>query len=97
MAMRQTSNYLAFDLGAESGRAVLGAFDGETLALSTLHRFANGPVRVFDVNGNEYSIRAGEFFSLCRCGLSERKPFCDSSHKRAGFDAPSDASSASWE
>lgn len=56
-----------------------------------------GPVRVFDVNGNEYSIRAGEFFSLCRCGLSQRKPFCDSSHKRVGFDAPSDASSASWE
>ncbi len=46
--MRQTCNYVAFDLGAESGRAMLGAFDGETLSLSTLHRFANGPVRVFD-------------------------------------------------
>jgi rhamnulokinase len=46
--MAQTSDYLAFDLGAESGRAVLGSFDGERLALSTLHRFSNGPVRVFD-------------------------------------------------
>lgn len=46
--MAQTSNYLAFDLGAESGRAVIGSFDGERLALSTLHRFPNGPVRVFD-------------------------------------------------
>ncbi len=44
--MAHTSNYLAFDLGAESGRAVVGAFDGDRLTLTTLHRFANGPVRV---------------------------------------------------
>ena len=46
--MAQTSNYLAFDLGAESGRAVVGRFDGERVELSTLHRFPNGPVSVFD-------------------------------------------------
>ncbi len=46
--MSHTSNYLAFDLGAESGRAVVGSFDGERLALAPLHRFANGPVRVFE-------------------------------------------------
>jgi len=46
--MSQTSNYLAFDLGAESGRAVVGLFDGERLELSTIRRFPNGPVRVFD-------------------------------------------------
>jgi len=45
--MKQTSNYLAFDLGAESGRAVLGRFDGEKLTLETLHRFPNGPVKLF--------------------------------------------------
>ncbi|NKB67645.1 MAG: rhamnulokinase [Candidatus Latescibacteria bacterium] len=39
---------LAFDLGAESGRALLGHFDGEKLRLEELHRFANGPVQVFD-------------------------------------------------
>ena len=42
------SKLLAFDLGAESGRAIVGHFDGERLALEELHRFANGPVRVFD-------------------------------------------------
>lgn len=40
--------YLAIDLGAESGRAVLGAFDGDRLEVQEVHRFQNGPVRVFD-------------------------------------------------
>lgn len=39
-----TSNYLAFDLGASSGRGVLGSFDGSRLSLKVLHRFTNGPV-----------------------------------------------------
>lgn len=37
---------LAFDLGAESGRAILGHFDGELLKLEEVHRFANGPVPI---------------------------------------------------
>ena len=41
-------HYLAFDLGAESGRAMLGSLDGGRLALEELHRFANTPVRVFN-------------------------------------------------
>jgi rhamnulokinase len=42
------SHYLAFDLGAESGRAMLGTLEGGRLAVEELHRFANTPVRVFD-------------------------------------------------
>jgi rhamnulokinase len=38
-------NFLAFDLGAESGRAIIGAFDGKALTLTETHRFANTPVR----------------------------------------------------
>jgi len=34
-------NLLAFDLGAESGRALLGHFDGQKLTLEEKHRFAN--------------------------------------------------------
>ena len=38
--------FLAIDLGAESGRAMLGTLDGGTLALEELHRFPNTPVRL---------------------------------------------------
>jgi len=39
---------LALDLGAESGRAMLGRFDGERLRLAEIHRFTNVPVRLPD-------------------------------------------------
>lgn len=37
--------YLALDLGAESGRAVLGSYDGNTIGIEEIHRFPNEPVR----------------------------------------------------
>ncbi len=46
--MSATVDYLAVDLGAESGRAVLGAFDGERVSLREVHRFQNAPVRLPD-------------------------------------------------
>jgi rhamnulokinase len=44
--MSATRNYLALDLGAESGRGLLGHFDGQCLALHEVHRFSNNPVRM---------------------------------------------------
>jgi len=44
--MATTSAYLALDLGAESGRGLLGKLDGERLTLEEVHRFPNGPVRM---------------------------------------------------
>ncbi len=46
--MPATKNILAFDLGAESGRALVGKFDGERLALEVVHRFSNGAVQTLD-------------------------------------------------
>ena len=46
--MATTTDYLALDLGAESGRGMLGRFDGERLGLEEMHRFPNGPVRMLD-------------------------------------------------
>ena len=45
--MTKTKSFLAIDLGAESGRAILGHLD-ERLTLEEIHRFSNGPVRVGD-------------------------------------------------
>lgn len=46
--MPSAKKMLAFDLGAESGRGVLGSFDGQRLQLEVVHRFANTPVRLLD-------------------------------------------------
>jgi rhamnulokinase len=46
--MTETAIFLACDLGAESGRSVIGHFDGDRLRLEELHRFPTGPVQVLD-------------------------------------------------
>ena len=47
-----------------------------------------GPVRVIDVDGNEYDVgEEGEPIALCRCGASTTKPFCDKTHSKIGFEA----------
>ena len=46
----------------------------------------NGPLRIesdfeiVDKNGNVYDLAGREVLSLCRCGLSKNKPFCDGAH-----------------
>ncbi len=44
--MDQATLYLAVDLGASSGRQVLGRWDGTRFTLQDVHRFPNGPVNV---------------------------------------------------
>tara|TARA_B100001013_G_scaffold99456_1_gene55972 strand:- start:46 stop:252 length:207 start_codon:yes stop_codon:yes gene_type:complete len=53
----------------------------------------NGPLLVEDENatvcdmsGEEFIVQ-GSTFALCRCGASEKKPFCDGTHGRVGFQA----------
>ena len=52
-----------------------------------------GPFTMLDTDGNEFTLPEGQFISLCRCGLSDNKPFCDSAHrtKTPSFDAPTTA------
>jgi rhamnulokinase len=52
--MSQAAKFIAFDLGAESGRAMLAAFDGERITLTEALRFTNVPVRV--VNGLHWDV-----------------------------------------
>ena len=46
--MQPFIHFCALDLGAESGRVMLGEFDGERLRLSEIHRFESRPVQVPD-------------------------------------------------
>jgi rhamnulokinase len=41
-------HHVACDLGAESGRVMLAAFDGSRLDLEEVHRFPNSPIRLGD-------------------------------------------------
>ena len=51
----------------------------------------NGPLRVKgdvtlkDAEGNVYGLGGRDAISLCRCGHSENKPFCDGAHNRHEF------------
>jgi rhamnulokinase len=58
--------YLAIDLGASSGRHVVGHFDGEKLYLEEVFRFDNGPV---DMNGRLYWNLPGLWRNVCQ-GIS---------------------------
>ena len=57
----------------------------------------NGPLRVegefviVDANGKEFGLGGRTAVTLCRCGMSENKPFCDSSHKHHGFQSVCEA------
>ena len=44
-----TTKILALDLGAESGRGLIGSFDGDRLSLEVVHRFANGGVHTLQM------------------------------------------------
>ncbi|MFC4324082.1 CDGSH iron-sulfur domain-containing protein [Litchfieldia salsa] len=43
-----------------------------------------GDVELIDAQGNIFDTK--HTFSLCRCGLSAKKPFCDGAHK-GNFDS----------
>jgi CDGSH-type Zn-finger protein len=56
----------------------------------------NGPYRVeategevilLDAEGGQYDLTGKPAFSLCRCGGSVNKPFCDGTHSKIGFQA----------
>ena len=44
-----------------------------------------GDVELVDAEGNAFETKPS--FSLCRCGASKNKPFCDGTHKKIGFES----------
>jgi len=70
------------------------------MAAAKLTINSNGSVRVegdfeiVDKEGNVYGLGGRDLVSICRCGMSKTKPFCDGSHKghfehnAVAFDLP---------
>jgi CDGSH-type Zn-finger protein len=46
-----------------------------------------GAIELVDAAGNRYDLTGKTAFSLCRCGASTTKPFCDGTHSKIGFQA----------
>jgi CDGSH-type Zn-finger protein len=54
----------------------------------------NGPLRIegndivlTDQDGKTFGLAGRTVISLCRCGQSQSKPFCDGSHNKVGFQS----------
>jgi CDGSH-type Zn-finger protein len=45
----------------------------------------DGDFEIVDQEGNLFGLAGRKRISLCRCGASQNKPFCDGSHARIGF------------
>lgn len=64
----------------------------EGVAQLTIAPSANGPLRLVGnfelLSANGSAVFQGSRASLCRCGGSSNKPFCDGTHSQRGFQAP---------
>ena len=71
--MSRTKKYIALDIGAESGRAIVGQFDGKKVELEEMYRFPNEPVYVsgtlhWDVLRIFHEIKNGLRACVKKCG-----------------------------
>ncbi len=46
-----------------------------------------GPIKLINSDGKEIDLTGKPAISLCRCGASINKPFCDGTHSKIGFQA----------
>jgi CDGSH-type Zn-finger protein len=70
---------------------ILSIAQGEKMAAAKITVNHNGSIRIegdfeiVDPLGNPFGLAGRTVVSLCRCGHSANKPFCDGSHKTSGF------------
>ena len=76
---------------SETGKDAPGDSPNETLEII---QHENGPIEARGAleitTGTGHRVHRGTRAFLCRCGQSNNKPFCDGSHKNAGFEVPGD-------
>jgi CDGSH-type Zn-finger protein/uncharacterized Fe-S cluster protein YjdI len=78
--------------GAITYRRLDGGPDEAPPDVNTVRVWENGPLAVhaeIHIDGQPAGFRA----TLCRCGASRRKPYCDGSHRDAGFVATGEPAS----
>ncbi len=46
-----------------------------------------GPVRLIDHEQQPFDVSGQKNIALCRCGVSQKRPFCDGSHRSIDFQA----------
>ena len=46
-----------------------------------------GDFEIHDGSGNKFDLGGKNAVSLCRCGASAKKPFCDGAHGKCGFES----------
>jgi CDGSH-type Zn-finger protein len=46
-----------------------------------------GDFEIVDQDGKPFGLAGRTRVTLCRCGQSSNKPFCDGTHKTCGFDS----------
>ncbi len=49
--------------------------------------FVEGDFEIVDAEGKPFGLSGRQKLSLCRCGQSANKPFCDGAHKACAFDS----------
>jgi rhamnulokinase len=81
--MTQTANFVAADLGASSGRIMLGGWDGRAFSVHELHRFANGAVHEDD--GIYWDFE--DIWSQIRLGLKKYRSSYQQPLQGIGVDA----------
>ncbi|MFH1613866.1 MAG: rhamnulokinase family protein [Planctomycetota bacterium] len=81
--MAELRHYIAVDLGAESGRVMLGAVSPENMVLTEAYRFSNEPIKV------DKSLRwdFNKMFSQIKKGISEAARQCDKPLSGIGVDS----------
>lgn len=75
--------------GALTYRRIDGGAEEQPQARTTVVATRNGPLYVRGdleiLAADRAELRRATRVALCRCGMSERKPYCDSSHQQ-GFE-----------
>ncbi|MBL7106165.1 MAG: rhamnulokinase [Phycisphaerae bacterium] len=81
--MADTRRYIAVDLGAESGRVILGTVNGSNLQLDEIHRFGNGPIEVDGTLRWDFE----KLFSEIKAGISKAVKAADGPVTSIGVDS----------